>query len=195
MLLKQILTAAGIALTLIGYIPYIRLILLNKTKPHAFSWIIWGSVTFTVFVAQLVAKGGIGAWPIGVSGAITFVVAGLALAKNSGFTIKPIDWLFFGAAMLSLPAWYFTADPFWAVVILTVVDLMGFGPSVRKVYSRPHEENLFLFGIFTVRNLISIPALETYSATTVMFPLVVGIACALYMALVVWRRRVVPLMD
>lgn len=190
MTLQQLLTAASIALTLIGYIPYIRSILIGKTRPHVFSWIIWGSVTFTVFLAQLAGHGGIGAWPIGVSGIITFIVAGLAYLKRAGFTIQLSDWLFFGAAMLSLPAWYFTADPLWAVVILTAVDLLGFGPSVRKSYHKPHEEDLFLFSIFAVRNLITLPALETFSPTTVMFPLVVGIGCGLYIAFVMWRRRI-----
>ncbi|MES9971296.1 MAG: hypothetical protein ABW092_14785 [Candidatus Thiodiazotropha sp.] len=51
-----------------------------RTKPHVFSWVIWGSTTFIVFLAQLEAGGGVGAWPIGISGLITLFIALLAFA-------------------------------------------------------------------------------------------------------------------
>ena len=65
---KELLSAAAIALTFVAFLPYIRSIKQGVTKPHVFSWVIWGSTTFIVFLAQLADKGGAGAWPIGVSG-------------------------------------------------------------------------------------------------------------------------------
>ena len=61
---KEFLSAIAIALTLIAFLPYIRSILRGKTKPHVFSWLIWGTTTFVVFLAQLADEGGVGAWPI-----------------------------------------------------------------------------------------------------------------------------------
>jgi hypothetical protein len=135
---KEIFSAIAIALTFIAFIPYIHSILQGKTKPHAFSWIIWALVTFTVFLAQLADKGGVGAWPIGVSGIITLFVAMLAYAKKSDTMITKKDWLFFIIAMATLPFWYLTSNPLWAVIILTTVDLIGFAPTFRKAYSYPH---------------------------------------------------------
>lgn len=190
MLFKPILSAAAIALTLIAFFPYIRSILLGVTRPHVFSWVIWGSTTFVVFLAQLDGNGGVGAWPIGVSGTITIFIALLAYLKRSDITITVTDWLFFTCAMSSLPLWYFTSDPMWAVVILTTVDILGFGPTVRKAYSQPHSESLLFFALFTARNLLVILALEHYSVTTVLFPAVIAAACLLLIAMVAYRRRV-----
>jgi hypothetical protein len=100
-----------------------------------------------------------------------------------------MDWLFFISALSSLPFWYLTSDPLWAVIILTTVDVLGFGPTVRKSYSRPYSESLAFFAIFTVRNLIVILALENYSMTTVLFPATVAAACIALMAMMVYRRR------
>ena len=72
----------------------------------------------------------------------------------------------------ALPLWYLTHDPFWAVVILTLVDTLGFVPTFRKAYHKPYEEQLLLYVLMTIRNLVSIPALEHYSWTTVLFPAV-----------------------
>lgn len=187
---KELLSVLAIALTFIAFFPYIRSILKGKTKPHVFSWVIWGSTTFVVFLAQLADKAGAGAWPIGVSGLITIYVAFLAYTKKSDTSISGIDWLFFIAAMTSLPLWYLTSDPLWAVVILTSVDVTGFAPTFRKAYIYPHEEQLTFFVIMAVRNLISILALAHYSLTTVLFPLITAIACLMFILMVRYRRRV-----
>lgn len=187
---KELLSAVAIALTLIAFFPYIWSILKGETRPHVFSWIIWGSTTFVVFLAQLDDNGGVGAWPIGVSGCITLFIALLAYLKRADVAITRSDWLFLVAALSSLPLWYLTSDPLWAVAILTIVDVLGFGPTVRKAYALPHSESLVFFGLFTARNLIVIPALEHHSLTTVLFPAAIATACALLMAMVAYRRHV-----
>jgi len=189
MMYKELLSAVAITLTFIAFFPYIRSIQIGKTKPHVFSWVIWGSTTFVVFLAQLADKGGAGAWPIGVSGLVTLYVAVLAYMKKSDVTITRTDWLFFITAMMSLPLWYLTADPLVAVVILTTVDVFGFAPTFRKAYVFPFEEKLTFFVLMAVRNVISILALANYSLTTVLFPAVTAIACLLFIVMVMYRRR------
>jgi hypothetical protein len=187
---KEGLSAIAIALTFVAFVPYIRAIVGGTTKPHVFSWVIWGATTFVVFLAQLEGKGGVGAWPIGVSGSITMLIASLAYLKRADITITKTDWLFFVSALSSLPLWYFTSDPLWAVVILTTVDVLGFGPTVRKAYSFPHSESLPFFALFAARNILVILALENYTVTTVLFPAVIAVACMSLMAMVTYRRRV-----
>lgn len=189
MLYKQILSAVAIAVTFIAFVPYIRAILKNSIKPHIFSWVIWALTTVVVFFAQLRGQGGIGAWPIGVSGCITAGIAVLAYIKRSDITVTRLDWVFFIAALSSIPFWYLTSDPVWAVAILTVVDILGFGPTVRKSYSAPHSESLQFFGLFAIRNSLVILALESYSVTTVLFPAAIAAACLLLIVLVAVRRR------
>lgn len=187
---KEFLSAVAVALTLAAFLPYIRSILRDEVKPHVFSWIIWGATTVIVFLAQREGGGGVGAWPIGISGGITLLIALLAYIKKSDISITRLDWLFFTLALWALPLWYATSDPLWAVVILTVVDVLGFGPTVRKAYHFPRSESLVFFGLFAARNLIVILALEHHSPTTVLFPAVIATACLLLMALMVRRRRV-----
>lgn len=188
--IKVISSIIAIGLTIAAYLPYIHGILSSRIKPHTFSWIIWGSTTFIVFLAQLKEGGGAGAWPIGLSGAITIWVAGLAYMHRSDRSIKKIDWVFFLIAMASLPVWYFTSNPFWAVALLTTTDLLGFGPTLRKSYECPFEENMTFFLIFALRNIFAILALEHYSFTTLLFPAATGLACILLCGMVVCRRRV-----
>ncbi|WP_026600595.1 hypothetical protein [Methylomonas sp. 11b] len=139
--LKPVLSAMAIALTIGTLLPYIRAIVKGAVQPHVFSWVIWGCTTFVVFLAQIADRGGVGAWPIGVSGSLTILVAFLAYRRPGDLTITHSDWGFFVAALSALPTWYLTADPLWAVVVLTVVDALGFGPTVYKVYAQPDSES------------------------------------------------------
>lgn len=185
---KELLSGFAIALTFIAFIPYITSILHNKTQPHAFSWVIWASVTLIIFLAQLADGGGAGAWPIGVSGIITLFVAFLAYLKKSDHMIVKKDWVFFILAMSAIPFWYITSNPLWAVVILTTVDLLGFAPTFRKAYSYPEEEQLTFYTLIACRNLVATVALEHYSLTTVLFPVATATACILFIQMVIYRR-------
>lgn len=188
---KTLLSMIAIALTFLAFVPYITGILKGITKPHVFSWVIWGSTTFIVFLAQLEGNAGIGAWPIGVSGVLTGWVAFLAYLKRGDITITKKDWLFFCVAMSALPIWYLMSDPLWAVIILTLVDILGFAPTARKVYHAPYSEPILFVALFFVRNILVLFALEHYSLTTMLFPVVIAIACLLLITLMLIRRHLI----
>lgn len=190
--LKAAFSALALILTFVAFYPYIRAILREETRPHVFSWFIWGAGTVVVFSAQLAGGAGIGAWPIGVSGLITIGVAALALRKTADTSITRMDWVFLVLALTALPLWFATSSPLSAVIILTIVDLLGFGPSVRKAYQLPYEENALFFTLGAIRNGFVVAALEHYSLTTALFPAAVGIACILFVGLILVRRIVIP---
>jgi hypothetical protein len=187
---KELISALAVALTFIAFFPYIRSILIGRTKPHVFSWVIWGSTTFIVFLAQLEDGGGAGAWPIGISGLITFYIAFLAYRRKSDISVSKVDWIFFTAAMASIPVWHLTSDPAWAVVLLTAIDVIGFGPTIRKAFAHPYDEDLSFFALFALRNLLVVMALERYSMATMLFPAVIGTVCLLFISMIVHRRRI-----
>ena len=189
--LKLIFSGLAIVITFMAFIPYIRGILQGRIKPHLFSWLIWGMTTLIVFFAQLDADGGTGAWPIGVSGVITIYIAFLSYVKRGDISITRLDRLFFSAALLSIPCWYFTSNPMWAVILLTTIDLLGFGPTIRKAYDHPYEESLLFIFMFFLRNTFALLALESYSLTTMLFPLSICVVCLFLCTLISYRRRVV----
>lgn len=189
MYFKELLSALAIAFTLIAFYPYIKSIHHGTTRPHVFSWIIWGSTTFVVFLAQLADGGGVGTWAVGLSGVITLYVAWLAYRKKTDVSITRPDYLFLCSALTAIPIWYITADPLWAVVILTTIDMLGFGPTFRKAYHQPFGERLHLYVLMGLRSLVVIAALEHYSVTTVLFPASIAIACLTFIVMVTHRRR------
>lgn len=189
---KETYSAIAIALTFVAFYPYIRSILTNQTRPHVFSWAIWGVGTVIVFIAQLSDGAGVGAWPIGLSALISLAVAGLAFVKRTDMSIVRIDWVFLVLAMTALPLWFITETALSAVIVLTIVDLLGFAPSIRKAWDHPREENALFFGLGALRNGFVLLALEAITWTTALFPLAVGIACVAFVGLILWRRLIQP---
>lgn len=192
MLWKEALSAIALMLTFWLFWPYMRSIQRGETLPHVLSWAIWAFGTFVVFIAQLAGGAGVGAWPIGVSACLTGGVAWMAFTRRDRIEITTGDWFLFALAASALPLWMVTQDPLWAVVLLTLADLVGFGPTLRRVHSHPYSEHLGFFALGALRNALVIGALATYSAVTVLFPLLVGIACLLVSAYIGVRRVALP---
>ncbi len=188
-MVKPLLSALAITITFWAFVPYIRAILSRRTVPHVFSWIIWGITTLVVFFAQWQADGGAGAVAIGVSAMITLFIAALAFQRRSDLSITRLDWCFLIAALAALPLWHFSGTALLAVVILTLVDVLGFGPTLRKAWQKPYEESVVFFGLFLLRNLLVIAALEAYSLTTWLFPAAIAAACLAVIVVLITRRR------
>lgn len=185
---KELLSLIAICLTFIAFYPYIRSILAGKTKPHFYSWIIWGVATSIVCFAKLAAGAGVGAIPTGISGLITLYVAWLAYQRRTDISITQSDRVFLVMALASLPVWHITENPLWAVVLLTAIDIMAYIPTLRKAYQMPHSEPIQAFMIMTVRSTFVIAALEHYSVTTVLYAATIGLQCAA-MVVMLWLRR------
>jgi hypothetical protein len=188
--LQELAAAVAVALTLYAFYPYILGILRGSVRPHVFSWVIWGATTWVVFLAALQSGGGLGAWVIGLSATLTLAIAVLAWFKRADVTITRLDWAFLLCAASSLPLWYLTDSPLAAVVVLTVVDLLGFGPTVRKAWLWPQSESITFFGLFVLRNLLVLAALENFTMATWLFPVAIALACSLLIVMIVVRRRV-----
>ncbi len=76
-------------------------------------------------------------------------------------------------------------------VFLTTIDVIGFGPTIRKAFAHPYDEDLRFFALFAFRNLLVIMALERYSMATMLFPAVIASVCLLFIGMIVHRRRIV----
>lgn len=188
---KTFLAAVATVLTVVAFVPYLRSIQRGKTHPHVFSWIVWGINTGVAFLAVLAERGGVGAWAIGFSCAVTLFVAALAYNKRADVSITRTDWLFFIAALAAMPVWYVADDPLWAVVLITTIELLGFGPTFRKCWHQPHSESISFLAILVVRNALIVAALERYMLTTILFPVAMAGACGLLIAIMAWRRPLV----
>lgn len=185
---KPLLSVLATLLTVLAYLPYIRSIYSGHTRPHVFTWVIWSLATGIAFGAVLQAGGGAGAWPIGFSCGVSLFVAGRAWAKRTDISITNFDWILFISALAAIPLWLVANDPLWAVVVITIIELLGFGPTMRKTWFQPFSESMSFLVLMVMRNAFVIAAMERYSTATLLFPVAMAGACLALIAIMVWRR-------
>lgn len=166
---KEFIGLAAVLLSIVGHLPYITDTIKGKTKPHVFTWVIWAIVTILAFLGQWLKGGGAGSWTTGVTGLITILVALLAL-KHGSKDIRRSDKLFFAGALIAIIPWYLTDDPTLSIVIITLIDVLAFIPTVRKTIGNPSSETLFTYALNIPRHGLALIALENYNLATYLYP-------------------------
>jgi hypothetical protein len=185
---KPALGTIAVIITVVSYVPYFRNLLSGKTKPHAFSWLVWGVLNAIAFAGQIHDNGGPGAWSVGLSAVVMFVIFGISLQRGEK-DIRPFDWFCLGGASFALTPWLLTNDPLLSVILITIIDALGFLPTVRKSFNKPHQETLTTFVLSTFKYLLVVLALQNYTVVTMLFPFAVFVMNALFVVMLLVRRR------
>ncbi len=186
--MKAAIGGITIFLSLVGYVPYIRDILRGKTKPHAFTWLVWTVVTFIIGFAQLAAGSGWGAVHNIVTGFICLIILFFAF-KNKDKDIKKVDIILFVFALLSLPLWFLTKNPTYAIVLITIIDLLAFMPTARKTWNDHSSETLSSYEIAGLKYFLAILAITTYSFATLLYPVALILMNISLVSIIVLRRK------
>ncbi len=185
--IKIILGIITVIIALIGYVPYFRNIFCGKTKPHAYSWLVWSILTGIGFFGQILNKGGAGAWVTGLTALISLTIFFLALKKGEK-NITFSDKLSLFGAFIAMLFWYLTSDPLSALILVIIIDALGFVPTFRKSYHRPKEETMITFFLNGLKFAIALFALESYSLTTYLYPVYLIAANWIFVGMLAVRR-------
>jgi len=138
-----------------------------------------------------VSHGGVGAFPMGFVALLCFSIAFLSYQKIGLDYIGKSDWIFLTLALFTIPLWYVTSNALYAIILLSLIDLLGFVPTFKKAFSYPFDEQLSFFILMVIKDLFFvIPALEEHSLTTMLFPLTLSITTTLFVIMVYWRRKI-----
>ncbi len=185
---RDFLGLAATIVAFVSFIPYFRDIFARRTNPHAFTWLIWGVLTVIAFLGQLSDHAGPGAWVTGFTALVCLAIAGIA-ATSGQRTIARIDWIALAGAAIALAIWFLTRGPLLSVILITVIDNIGFIPTLRKSYTHPYEETISTFGLGGLKWVLGLLALERVSVITVLFPLAIVVQSWLFVVMLIIRRR------
>ena len=186
---KEVFAIIGVLLTFAGYSAYIYSIFKGETRPHPFSWSIWGVLTAIGFFAQISDNAGPGAWVTGLSAIITFVIAFLGILKRADIQITKSDWITFFAAMCAIPLWLVMETPLYSVILITTIDAIAFYPTFAKTWRRHEQELAFEHVMAALKFIFSLFALTNYSVITVLYPLSLVVMNILFLIMQFYRKR------
>ena len=166
---REILAWLAVIIAMYSYITYIRSIFVWKTEPHMFSWGIWALTTWIAFFAQLAWWG----WWWSAQNWVTFVVClfvmVLAIRYGKRNTLTKLDWSSLVVAFAAIWLWFYTDNAFYGSLLATVADLIGYIPTISKVWKKPESEPKWYFLLMNIKHTFSLIALSSYSWTTMMY--------------------------
>lgn len=187
--MKDIIGVVAASLAFIAYVPYFRDIRKSKSKPHVYSWFIWGFTSILIFALQITHGAGAGSWTTATVAVISFVVCFMSL-KNGIKYITTSDTIFFIMALVAAGLWLLAKQAILSSILLSLADLLGIIPSIRKAWNKPNEETLSMWSLNTFRHGLAILALSKYNIITVLNPAIWVIVNAIFSSVLISRRRV-----
>ncbi|MGB4102357.1 MAG: hypothetical protein WBK91_10690 [Alphaproteobacteria bacterium] len=185
---KEVLGIISVLIVAATFVAYFRDMFQGRVKPHSFSWIIWGLTTGIAAAARTVDEAGAGVWGQWVTAA-SCILCGLMAFKYGEKNITRSDLAAFVMALTAIPAWLATDNPLTAVIIVTIIDAIGYYPTIRKTYWHPYEEALYNYLTANIIHLLSLAATEHYTLTNTLFQIVFLIVNSLMVGMILWRRR------
>ncbi|NBX74554.1 MAG: hypothetical protein EBQ89_09700 [Alphaproteobacteria bacterium] len=163
----------------------------GRFKPHFFSWFIWALITFISFGAQWHEGAGPGSW-YNLSAAVLCLYIAVFSLRYRQTMIKRIDWVCFILSLLAIVGWVLTHNPLVAVMIVCVADVLAFLPTFRHNWRNPWDDQLFGYTTGAINYGLSLLAMDVVNATTTLHPIVIIITNMSFVAMALWRRRLMP---
>jgi len=175
-------------LSIIMIIPYIRDILLLKTKPERGSWIIWTILGFISFISQM-AKGATDSLWMTAGQTIAVLIISLLSIKYGygGFGKRDIKALF--GAGVGLVLWYLTREAAIALIIIILVDGIGTLLTALKSYKDPESETLVTWILSGTSGIFGMLAVGNINLILLAYPLYIMMANYLIVGAIVLGKR------
>ena len=188
---KIILTVIATAIGVVAFFPYLRDTFSLKTKPHAYTWLIWAITQGTAVFGIWYGGGGWGALNLTI-GTLFVIVVFLFSIKYGTKNITKSDTAILVAALSAIIIWWRLDQPLISVIMVSMIDVIGYIPSFRKSYQEPWSETLISWILFSASNIFAILALEEYNLLTVTYLAAITSANIALFLLCFFRRKFVP---
>ena len=165
---------AGV-MTLVAFTPYVRSILLGKTRPNRVSWFIWAFICTITAFAYRASGASATLWVAYVYAAMTTLVALLSIKRGEpGFTW--LDCVCFFGAVASLVPWFVFHDAPLALYISIAIDVFAVLPTLHKAYRDPASEDPLAWTISATAMALNLFAIEDWSPRVSAYPIYCFIA-------------------
>jgi hypothetical protein len=178
----------GSVLANLSFVPYLIDILNGKTRPHAVSWLIW-SITQGVGAAGL-WYGGASLAAIGVSFTTLLVLIIFLLSFRHGTRkIYVTDAVVLSLAAFAIIAWAILDHPLWAILLASLVELLGFIPTYRKAYMEPASEHLPSWTLYFIGMSLMLATLPEYTLFTTTYLATMTAASLALIGILLLRKK------
>jgi hypothetical protein len=187
---KDFLGALSVAIALFSYGLYVWKTFRAHARPHPLSWLIFGVLSATGYLIQLDQSAGAGSWVMGVTAAMCFMLCLIGFWQGER-TFPWYEWAFLAAAAIVFAFYLWSQQPAASAILASIVNVLGFGPTLTKAWSRPHSDSASTFMLNGLKFVPSLFAMDSVTVATCVLPASL-VVTNLAVALVIFARRQFP---
>ena len=185
---QELFAGAAVLIGLLSQTVYIVSILKGITKPHLFTWVVWGTLGAIGFAAQWHDNAGPSMWAMAMTTLMAFSTALLSL-KYGEKTFTRGDKLSLAASLFAIVPWLLTDDPLGSVILISLIDAVAFYPTVRKSWHKPQEESLLAYNIGSLKFGLSLFAITNFTLTNALYPAAIVFINTAFVVMCILRRK------
>jgi hypothetical protein len=184
---KDLMGALSVAIALFSYALYVWKTFRAHARPHPLSWLIFGVLSGTGFLIQLDQSAGAGSWVMGVTAAVCFMLCLIGFWQGER-TFPWYEWAFLAAAAIVFAFYLWSRQPAASAILASVVNVLGFGPTLTKAWSRPHSDSASTFMLNGLKFVPSLWAMDSVTIAICVLPASL-VVTNLAVALIIYMRR------
>lgn len=189
MTISSILGVVGAVLVVWSFVPYIQHILKKTIEPHIYTWFIWSVTHAIAALAIFEGDGGVfAATAVAAGGVLSFIIFILSL-KHGSKNITTFDTVTLVTALAAIFMWWQLDHPEWAIITISLIDLLGFVPTLRKTWKKPKSEPVGPWVLYALGNIAAFFALTIYTVMTSFYIIAMIIASSALVAVIMYRKR------
>jgi hypothetical protein len=166
--LQIVLATLSSIVGIVCFVPYIRDIFRHTTKPHSYTWLIWGILQSIAAAAMWSAGAGVAVASSTIGAALCIFIFLLSL-KYGTKDIKTFDTVCLIGALLALVVYLFLHDALLSIILVTLIDFTAFLPTLRKTFVEPETETASTHLLSGASNALAIGALASFNITTLIY--------------------------
>jgi hypothetical protein len=185
---QEIFAITAVLVGLLSQAVYIVSIFKGITKPHLFTWVVWGTLGAIGFAAQWHGNAGPSMWALAVTTILAYSTALLSL-KYGEKTFTRGDKISLAASLFAIVPWLMTDDPLGSVILISLIDAVAFYPTVRKSWNKPQEESLLAYNIGSLKFGLSLFAISNFTFTNALYPAAIVFINTAFVVMCLLRRR------
>jgi hypothetical protein len=184
---KDIMGTLSVAIALFSYALYVWKTFRAHARPHPLSWLIFGVLSGTGFLIQLDQSAGAGSWVMGVTAAVCFMLCLIGLWQGER-TFPWYEWAFLAAAAIVFAFYLWSQQPAASAILASIVNVLGFGPTLTKAWSRPHSDSASTFMLNGLKFVPSLFAMDSVTIATCVLPASLVVTNLAVAAIIAARR-------
>ncbi|WP_299368447.1 hypothetical protein [uncultured Tateyamaria sp.] len=181
---------ASAALSIYAFWPYIRDILLNRTRPDRASWLIWALLSAVSFLSQAYegADGSLGFAATQAAG--TVIICALTFWKSDGLRFRKEDSQVLTATAVGIWLWAEMETAAYSLMVTIGMSCLGGALTAKKAFDDPDSETMSTWVAFFVASLLAVVAIGRIDWVLLAYPVyVMVLSGGIIVAMVLGRMR------